>query len=1020
MAHVHGLSHNEIEERVTSFYEMLTSLIKLTAYRVRDNLGHVRVADAAPIPGQSSVSVNDLDALYVIWQQYVQNDVASYIAQLYLESAHTIANEVDGVLGFPPIDISAVFQESGIRYTSNITEPTSGDVGYVNETPSTGVGGSARLQRVSYQSADEYLRNASNRMSGVGQELWEAARDALSEGFSLGESIDELRERVVSATHLADIRAQTVARTEVISALNAGSLDQMRMYDSQFDDATYKTWLASHDGRTRLAHALADGQRVIITSKFMVGGDLLDRPGDSNGSADNVVNCRCTMTYDIGDPHVDSLIAASEASTRAMIALIPTNEDAERLVVDGGESVDELHVTLHYLGDAANYDDASRQHLIDLVTQYATSQDAQEKGPIESDGVKADGFALSAFNPTNSEKDTCIVLGLSGHGLITIHSAVDAAIEDYGSDTPDQHSPWVPHLTLQYTDDLSSFQSLVDRTGPITFDRVRVAFADQFTDIPLGQSAVAPTGTGYEEDTSMSVSVVSLAATVAPSGSDTQSASGNDMMPSPSGNDAMPSQSPPAFNPPAGMTSEPGAWMGVLAVEGVETGDGRMFSEGSLTWAEPWLPLRWAPEDFGAHDGAVDVARIDNIWRDENIIYGSGVFDLGQPAGVEAYRRVDQGFLKGVSIDPDSIKDADVELVFPAGQDPNASIDDGDMFGFPMPELTIFHAGRIRAATLVGLPAFVEAQIWTAGNVPPSVTVMPMPTDAMPTSGDDVLPTNTPRPNSTLTHAGVGTVSEELSAEMHPYNEMNDGMAHTVVASGGHTITIQDVPPVEWFDEPLDVDSYGALTITDAGRVYGYLAPRNVAHRSFADKRVTVPMMNVDYSRFMGGETIVAGGSRIPTGVITMNCGHASINSNVDAERATEHYDNTCSMVASVRVGENRQGVWIAGALLPGVTADEVSRMMSSRLSGDWRAHRERTGWRELTAALLVPVPGFPMAREKASVRIEYGQLVAAAVPVHVLTHRDNTFSDAVNRIAKGIGRDPASRMKALRARVHN
>jgi hypothetical protein len=137
-----------------------------------------------------------------------------------------------------------------------------------------------------------------------------------------------------------------------------------------------------------------------------------------------------------------------------------------------------------------------------------------------------------------------------------------------------------------------------------------------------------------------------------------------------------------------------------------------------------------------------------------------------------------------------------------------------------------------------------------------------------------------------------------------------------------------------------------------------------------------------------------------------------------------QHYDNACSVVAKARVGENRRGVWIAGALEPGVTADQVSRMLACRLSGDWAPHPERPGWREFVAALLVPVPGFPMARSAPSVRVAEGALVASAVPVRVVHRGADTATTAdlrpaLERVAQTIGRDAASRLAALRGRVH-
>lgn len=158
-------------------------------------------------------------------------------------------------------------------------------------------------------------------------------------------------------------------------------------------------------------------------------------------------------------------------------------------------------------------------------------------------------------------------------------------------------------------------------------------------------------------------------------------------------------------------------WEGVLAVEGIVTGDGRQFAEGALTWADLPVPLRWNVED--SHGGeartkAVNVGRIDRIWRDGNKIMGAGVLDLSDPNGQRAYEKIKGEFLRGVSIDADSIADADVEFVWP--DDVNAGTAGDEESGllellFAQPEKVIFHGGRIRAATLVDIPAFAEAYV---------------------------------------------------------------------------------------------------------------------------------------------------------------------------------------------------------------------------------------------------------------------------------------------------------------------
>ena len=170
---------------------------------------------------------------------------------------------------------------------------------------------------------------------------------------------------------------------------------------------------------------------------------------------------------------------------------------------------------------------------------------------------------------------------------------------------------------------------------------------------------------------------------------------------------------------PQGMDygGETAPWEGVLAVEGIVTGDGREFAPDSLTWADLPVPLRWNIED--SHGGeartkAVNVGRIDRVWRDGSKIMGAGVLDLSDDNGRRAYDKIKGQFLRGVSIDADSISDADVEFVWP--DDVNTGTEDGgedDLFEmlFAQPEKMIFHGGRIRAATLVDIPAFAEAYI---------------------------------------------------------------------------------------------------------------------------------------------------------------------------------------------------------------------------------------------------------------------------------------------------------------------
>lgn len=127
---------------------------------------------------------------------------------------------------------------------------------------------------------------------------------------------------------------------------------------------------------------------------------------------------------------------------------------------------------------------------------------------------------------------------------------------------------------------------------------------------------------------------------------------------------------------------------GVLAPINVQSGDSRTLTE--LTWADVPLPLRWVKQDVGFHDGAVRVGTITDIYQDGDLIRWSGNM-LRTPEADEAINLLAEGRM-GLSVDLDSTAmEIDEELMEPG----------------EMPEMRV--SGRIRAATLVDIPAFVEA-----------------------------------------------------------------------------------------------------------------------------------------------------------------------------------------------------------------------------------------------------------------------------------------------------------------------
>lgn len=189
--------------------------------------------------------------------------------------------------------------------------------------------------------------------------------------------------------------------------------------------------------------------------------------------------------------------------TGAMIALVPTPEDAARLAEGIGEPEDQLHLTLRYLGKAADWGTQMKQDVIEGVRALAEG---------DSHPVEGNGFHVAMFNPDGEEP--CIVLGVGGDEVDAQHKQVEEILLDlvdkYDDELPlpEAHKPFIPHITLEYTDDASRVGELTGKTGPVTFDRIRVAFGGDVVDFHFGEdqadveSATEDLATEDDEDKS--------------------------------------------------------------------------------------------------------------------------------------------------------------------------------------------------------------------------------------------------------------------------------------------------------------------------------------------------------------------------------------------------------------------------------------------------------------------------------------------------------------------------------------
>lgn len=124
----------------------------------------------------------------------------------------------------------------------------------------------------------------------INETTLKALREILRDGYTKGESIATLTKQISDYFPESEkYRAERIARSEIIAANNAGTLDRYKD-----EGVGKKEWMAALDERTRDTHRDADGQVVGINDYFVVGNDRMQAPGQGSDPSENI-NCRCTI-----------------------------------------------------------------------------------------------------------------------------------------------------------------------------------------------------------------------------------------------------------------------------------------------------------------------------------------------------------------------------------------------------------------------------------------------------------------------------------------------------------------------------------------------------------------------------------------------------------------------------------------------------------------------------------------------------------------------------------------------------
>ena len=156
-----------------------------------------------------------------------------------------------------------------------------------------------------------------------------------------------------------------------------------------------------------------------------------------------------------------TLVLAVDEDTKkhgVMVALILPTEIGEKIAIEGGESPEDMHITLIYLGDDSDFDASGIEKVKTLVSTLAAQTNPLQGilgGYGRFSGPEADVFHATVDIPGLSEFRTKLADGIKALGL--------SFKEDHG---------FSPHLTLKYVEDQES------PNPEVRLDPIDVTFSD--------------------------------------------------------------------------------------------------------------------------------------------------------------------------------------------------------------------------------------------------------------------------------------------------------------------------------------------------------------------------------------------------------------------------------------------------------------------------------------------------------------------------------------------------------------
>jgi hypothetical protein len=403
---------------------------------------------------------------------------------------------------------------------------------------------------------------------------------------------------------------------------------------------------------------------------------------------------------------------------------------------------------------------------------------------------------------------------------------------------------------------------------------------------------------------------------------------------------------------PAQITSEtlPANAVLVLAQEELPTSDNRIMAAGSVAWRDP-MPLK--PEHYCDEVAGVisPVGRVASLagLTVENLaekigtagayIVGLVTFDLGYDSqgnlldpdaeGRDVARQAEGGFLTGASVELGSNAEFEYECM---------ELDPED------PEWCLAYAERLVSGTVIACAM--------------------TPTQALETAG--IIDVGDP-PASPPDVAAVAASALERSR----WWATPDPTARPVVASAVASMPAQLPRDAFFMPEP---DGYMDFTV-DGWRCYGHIAPPDVCHVAIKDYCQLCPTSDTGYDAFHQLPVRTDDGI-LKVGLLCTDTLHIDLQHDdgtwVTGEEARQiAFENPGARAAYLRATDGAHGLWVCGVLHPQVSPEQISRIETTPVSGEWRSIELADGTvipQELITVNCVNVPGYPNVGPRARV----------------------------------------------------